>query len=55
MTNNFISESEVTSQTMKPTSDFQSTYQDYGKFKGVQKDHVRGSRKNRDFYERPNN
>ena len=47
-------DSEVTSRTMKPTSHFTSTYQDYGKFKGIEKEKIRGTRKNSDFYERPN-
>ena len=31
---------------------FRSTYQDYGSFRGVARERVRGTRKNRDFYDR---
>ena len=35
-----------------PTDRFRSTYQDYGKFTGVQREVVRGARKNRDYFDR---
>ena len=35
-----------------PTDRFRSTYQDYGKFSGVQREVVRGARKNRDYFDR---
>ena len=35
-----------------PMDRFRSTYQDYGKFTGVQRGQVRGARKNRDYFDR---
>ena len=46
-------DSSVSSITQgAPTDGFRSTYQDYGKFTGVQRGQVRGARKNRDYFDR---
>ena len=49
-----IADCKVTSGTEAPTEHFHTTYQDYGTFQ-VHRDLVRGSRKNRDYFERSPN